>query len=515
MIPKNMTDSPKYGNDDVLPKYQDIQKFSRHGSSGNVVRQRDFNNPMGVTTNMSPLTKTLLTQSVQQNGHTSSTSSIHLKPMFQSGHTKHLATFGSNSDQSLFTTSKSSPTPAATAFTSASILVLYIGPVEIPEAWSTRELSSKCLQECTRRLLSQRQEFVEAFLEVTLSSMKILSVSQTVIFKHKREELYYAGVCSNDEQYFGIVTRKIDHKGMKKSQSSSNISSKSNRAHMCHVFKVIQHKSVLILHSGDPKDSKSGKNNKQPTTQPKQKTIPVISCVTVVNAIQGLFTGAAVPGSKIFDEDTSTRSIGSSLHAFAGSGSSESILQSSGVPDKSKKKKLDVVDLRPLAYLSSPTSSILNTSPSLNQNMYVPSPRKSSLLTNHAPSSSHHVRSMSNPATDYPLSIGTPAYHQRSGIVGGGTGGGGGVVGQGQGGTSWYTSDSPKEEFYPRTLSLDSKVGRPATGGTPSSYHHDNSSGGSSGGKKTNKKGTSNIQFDIAKRFLMTVVSLVCLIHGF
>ena len=100
---------------------------------------------------------------------------------------------------------------------------------------------------------------------------------------------------SNDEQYFGIVTRKIDHKGMKKSQSSSNISSKSNRAHMCHVFKVIQHKSVLILHSGDPKDSKSGKNNKQPTTQPKQKTIPVISCVTVVNAIQGLFTGAAVP----------------------------------------------------------------------------------------------------------------------------------------------------------------------------------------------------------------------------
>lgn len=525
MIPRNMTDSSfRYSNDDSLPKYQELPKYSPRGSGGGVggggglVSKPVTCSMATMGTGISPLTRKVLIQNAQQDGHSSSSSATQYHHQYhpqqqqqqqQQLHHQHLqqrpslpiqnghfSSYGVSHPSLLSTGSKSSPTPSATNFTSASVLVLYIGPVEIPDAWSTRELSSKCLQECTRNLLSQRQEFVEAFLEVTLTSMKILAVSQTLIFKHKREELYYAGVCSNDEQYFGIVTRKLEHKSTKKSLSGSSIA-KPMRAHMCHVFKVIQHKSVLILHSGDPKDSKSGKSNKQQQQQhlqPKQKTIPIFSCVTVVNAIQGLFTNPS-PGSKILDEMTGIKPSASSAESMF----------SNGNQDKAKKKKLDVVDLRPSAYLAPPSSSSSSISTGLigsglnsvihsNPNMYVSLQHGSS--SNKAGSSLvSHSRSLSNPAhtspglgmppPDYPISIGTPVYHQRAGMLGGSGGTGGG-------GTSWYASDSPKEENHSRSGSWDGKmstqgggggVGMPSSGGAyerggnNGGYHHDISSG--------------------------------------
>lgn len=506
-----MTDSPRYSSvEDSPPKYQDLQKYGHQGgSSGNhVLRHKEQGAP--ISNRVSPLTKNLLQQSAQHNGYASSSSGIHHKPVLQNA--KHLATFGM-SEQSVFASSKISPTPVITAFTSANVLVLYIGPVEIPESWSSRELSSKCLQECTRRLLSQRQEFVEAFLEVTLSSMKILSVSQAVIFKHKREELYYSGVCSNDEQTFGIVTKKPDQRSGKKSTSGSNIG-KPIRAHMCHVFKVMQHKSVLMLHSGgDSKDSgKSGKNKALTAQHKPQKTIPIKSCVTIINAIQGIFTGTAVPG-KSFDEallGVGGPSPKPTLNSYS-SGSSNDSMFANGNLDKPKKKKLDVVDLRPSAYLSPPAGSMLAaTPPSSIQNMYVSlqHPTTTATITPTASASplvSHHVRSQSNPATDY---MGTPAHHQRSaiGVSGSGLGGGGTLGGSGGGGigggTSWYANDSPKEDYHPRTRSWGNKspvpVGSGGGGGRSHDQHHD----GSSGNRRilTNKN-SSNLQHDRMKRF--------------
>lgn len=498
VFPRNMTDSRYSTADDSPPKYQDLATYSRQGSGNAPSRHsgRETGNvpppaPPG-STRMSPLTKTLLTQSVQHNGYSSSSSVIHRRPL-QLKNTTHLASFGM-SDNSLFANSKSSPTPAAASFTSATVLVFYIGSVEIPESWSSRELSSKCLQECTRHLLSQRQEFVEAFLEVTLSSMKILAVSQAEIYKHKREELYYAGVCSNDEQTFGIVTRKLEHKSGKKSISSSSIG-KPMRAHMCHVFKVIQHKSVLVLHSGgaDSKDSKTGKSSssKQLAPQHKEKTISVKSCVTIVNAIQGLFTGAAMGGTKLFDET-------SGLKAHSGSGSSnESMSYGNGTADKSKKKKLDVVDLRLSAFVTPPSSSILTSStPGSNQNMYVSLQHTGNTIStsNITPSPlANHTRSHSNPSSDY---LGTPAYHHQRSGVGGNVGGGGG------GGNSWYATDSPKEEYHSRTRSWDNKSPQSLGGGSSGRSHerspHERSphepSSSSSGNRRANKN-SNGLQF--------------------
>lgn len=501
-----MTDSPRYSSaQDSPPKYQDLQKYGGHqGGSNNSARHREQGAP-AVSNRMSPLTKNLLQQSAQHNGYSASSSVIHHKPMLQNA--KHLATFGS-SDQSLFASSKAAtPAPANTAFTSASVLVLYIGPVEIPESWNSRELSSKCLQECTRRLLSQRQEFVEAFLEVTLTSMKILSVSQAVIFKHKREELYYAGVCSNDEQTFGIVTKKLDQKSGKKSTSGSNIG-KPIRANVCHVFKVMQHKSVLMLHSGgDGKDSSKGGKNKALASQHKQKTIPIKSCVTIINAVQGLFTGTAIPGSKFFDEAFGGSSLKPSLITYS-SGSSNESMYANGTPDKPKKKKLDVVDLRPAAYLSPPAGSMLAaTPPSSTQNMYVSLQHPTTSVTASAsPLTSHHVRSQSNPATDY---MGTPAYHQKTSLgVAGGVGGSGGLMGSGagmsSGGTSWYANDSPKEEYHPRTRSWGNKspVGyQGGSGGRSRDQHHENESNSSGSRRQAGNKNAGNLQYDKMKRF--------------
>ena len=454
-ISQDMVDSPHYVNDDSLPKYYELPKYSSAGLGGGVsgLGSRALTSSMA-SISISPLSKKVL-MNTQQNGPTSFTPNTRHHPQQQG--------VGMSTPSVLSPVSKSFPIPLSTNFTSASVLVLYIGLVEIPDAWNSRELSSKCLQECTRNLLSQTQEFTEAFLEVTLHSMKILAVNQNVIYKHKREELYYAGVCSNDEQYFGIVTMKPEHKGVRKSGGAV----KPIRAQRCYVFKVIQQQSVLILFSGDPKESKSGKNNKQ-HKQHKQKTIPISSCVTIVNAIQGLFTHSSVPGKKILDEMTGTN---------PSMNSSESKLYDS-VQDKPQKKKLDVVDLRLSAYQSPPSSSSslsssltglissgLSSVSQSNANMYVSLQHSGSNNSKGVALQVSHSRSMSNPANpssgpgvptgDY-SSIGTPAYHQRN-LKLDGIGNSGGSVGGGNSGTSWYTNNSPNEEAHSRSGSWDGR----------------------------------------------------------
>ena len=430
VIPRNIMEprKPHFTDDFPPPKYSDLPSFQRNSSANSLNQQRGFTSSMqGMPTGVSPLKRKVLTQSFQPGGPQSSLSNGHF----------------AGSDQSMFSSVRSStgqggggpsPTPSAGAYTSASVLVLYIGPVEIPESWSTRELSSRCLQECTRRLLSQRQEFLEAFLDVNLQSLKILNVSQQALFKHKREELYYCGVCTNDEQYFGIVTQKLRLKSGKKSSPSSG-GQGGPRASLCHVFKVIQHKSVLVLHSGSP--SSKGK----PSQQIKPKTIPVTSCVTIINSLQGLFTGEAAGSGKMFGSDLTLK--GGSLGS---GGSSESMYSSS--PDKvGRKKKLEVVDLRPMSFVA-PTAGqgsflTANTSPSANPNIYV-SPGTTPPMMKPSGSSAPSLGPPLSTTTrspgkggDYPSSLGTPAYHQR-GMQGGGT---------------WYSVDSPKENYHSRQTS--------------------------------------------------------------
>lgn len=422
VIPRNIMEprkAPHFTDDSPPPKYSDLPSFQRNGSANSLNQQRGFTSSMqGMSTGVSPLKRKVLTQSFQPGGPQSSLSNGHF----------------AGSDQSMFSSVRSStgqgggpsPTPSAGAYTSASVLVLYIGPVEIPESWSTRELSSRCLQECTRRLLSQRQEFIEAFLDVNLQSLKILNVSQQALFTHKRQELYYCGVCTNDEQYFGIVTQKLRSKSSKKSSSSSG----GPRAGLCHVFKVIQHKSVLVLHSGS--SSSKGK----PSQQIKPKTVPVTSCVTIINSLQGLFTGEAAGSGKMFGSDPTLKGGNPSS-----GGSSESMYSSS--PDKvGKKKKLEVVDLRPMAFVA-PTAGqgsflTANTSPSANPNIYVspgttPPVMKPSGTS--APALGPTITRPGGKGGDYPSSLGTPAYR--------GT----------QGGGTWYSADSPKENHHSRQTS--------------------------------------------------------------
>ena len=173
---------------------------------------------------------------------------------------------------------------SSTLFTRAK--VLYIGPVQLPESLSRRGPSSKCIQHCTRVLLSQQQDFFEVFLEVDVSKMRVMNVVRKLLFVYERDELYYSGVCTDDPQYFAIVTRKLDQKGHKKTA----IQSDTECARMCHVFKVVQGKSVLML-------SKSQQAEVKPTT------IRITSCVTIINAVKGILSGemTSVPGEQLKD----------------------------------------------------------------------------------------------------------------------------------------------------------------------------------------------------------------------
>ena len=458
LIPRNVMDSRKhYVDNSPPPKYSELPSIQRNGSASTLT-QRGFTSSMqGMSTSqgISPLNRRVLTQSFkpgQQQQH----------PLLANGHM--------SSDQSLFSSSRSgrgqgpSPTPSAGAYTSASVLILYIGPVEIPESWSTRELSSQCLKECTRRLLSQRQEFIEAFLDVDLQSFKILNVSQAPLFKHKREELYYCGACTNDEQYFGIVTQKVSSKSGKKSSPGS--SGRVPRAGLCHVFKVIQHKSVLVLRNNS---SPSGKGKSSQHVQPK--TVPVMSCVTIIHALQGLFTGESAGSGKLFGSDPSLKGV----NPVTG-GSNESMSGS--------KKKLEVVDLRPSAFVAPASRSSYLTSnkpPTANPNIYVsgngPVPARS------AP---HPVHTRSHSKGEYPQAFGTPAFHQRSTQGSSGSGGGG----------TWYSVDSPKENHHGRQPSWEGSRSYTSPGDRPNVVVPPK--GGSLG--SSSRRGRPGPQFDAVRK---------------
>lgn len=462
---------PRVIYDDTLPNYSEANQYSSRGSVGLMSKAYAVS-----SANISPLTKQVLRQSPHQ-----------VSQSIRHG----------GSDFSLYSSVPSPVRQSPSAFTSANVLVLYIGPVEIPNTWKVRELSSRCLQECTRQLLSQRQEFLEVFLEVNMKMLKIMKVDQSILFQHPREELYYCGVCSDDELYFGIVTKK-EQKGLRKiSQSNGH----QPRAHMCHVFKVIKSKSVLILHGGDSKSSLKNsklsvltKSKTIPMTSgdhsvpAKSKTIPIISCVTIINALQGLFTSDDVGGSKLFSDSTLSRGssdmslkITPSSTSFISSssggsaGSSESITNS----DKSK-KKLEVVDLRPSAFTppkpghqSLLTSSLNLTSP----NTYV--------SVNTVPLHSHTLSK-----EDFPVSaMSTPAYHHQK---------------QDSANSSWYSVDSPKENRHSREGSWDSRESRtrPVSGSYDKYAVQISHGSGSSGGRASGGSGRHSLttKFDQARK---------------
>ena len=406
VLPRGIMDSPPRSRkyiDDSPPKYTEFVRYPNGGVSQ--LGNRAF--VSASVANISPWQRKVLTQG-RPNGHTT-----------ENGH----------SHDVVYDSPKPSPKQRGIpgSFTSASVLVLYIGPVEIPGSWSDRGISSKCIQECTRRLLSQRQEFIEVFLEMTLSMMKVLNVSRNCLVKHKRDELFYCGVCSDDEQYFAVVTRKTEAKTSQKlvidpevGQTVPSDGSKQARASICHVFKVIPNKSVLVLHGGDKK------------TNPdvKAKTIPITSCVTIVNAVKGLFIAESGKTTKLFEDSSSHTSgsshslrVGPSNISFSSVGSSGSGGSTDSVPiygtasDKSKKKKLEVVDLRPMAYNQSVSSTTYDSSPGSKK--------------------------------EYLSPVATPAF-----------------LHTGSAGSMWYSTSSPKENSHARTSSWDHKdsKSRPTSG---------------------------------------------------
>ena len=210
-------------------------------------------------------------------------------------------------------------------------MLLYCGPVKIPASWSQRGVSSLCIQECARQLLGKRmaEEFVKVHLEVSQSWMKITNTSGNVFTKHKREGLYYCGLCSNDEQHFGIVTLDTET---------------YTRAEMCHVFKLLPD-SKLSKYCIDKSKSLREVRSGQPT--------PLKTCTEITETIQTIFQNEVIPAithKKSIDglSDSLEYGVVRGVNMFQlAPGSSDSlgspIMHSSPML---KRKKSNVVDLR-------------------------------------------------------------------------------------------------------------------------------------------------------------------------
>ena len=222
--------------------------------------------------------------------------------------------------------------PQSYTVTRMATLLSYCGPVKIPESWSNRGVSSLCIQECARQLLSKRKadEFLKVQLEVSQSSLRISNMSGNILVKHRRKELYYCGSCTNDEQYFGLVSKSDGESGT------------SPVADLCHVFKLLPDSKLstyVIDQSKSQREIRSGPAS------------PIKSCVEITETIQNIFQNDSQSKHKM--ELTSSgdsleygivKGISTlQLASNPSNGSNESLGQPSPLL---KRKKSNVVDLR-------------------------------------------------------------------------------------------------------------------------------------------------------------------------
>ena len=226
--------------------------------------------------------------------------------------------------------------------TRMSVLLTYCGPVKIPDSWSHRGVSSLCLQECARQLLSKRtnEDFLTVQLEVSQNSLRITNLSGNILVKHRRKELYYCGSCTNDEQYFGVVSKSSD------TESTTRI-----LADLCHIFKLLP-ESKLSTYCIDRSKSQREQRSGSPTS--------VKSSVEITDTIQNIFKNEASPSRRPMELTSSGDGIeygvvrGISTFQLAGgissNGSSNESLGygSSNIQNSPllKKKKSNVIDLR-------------------------------------------------------------------------------------------------------------------------------------------------------------------------
>ena len=226
--------------------------------------------------------------------------------------------------------------PSTYTVTRLSTVLNYCGPVKIPESWSNRGVSSLCIQECARQLLSKRktEDFIKVQFEVSQRSLKITNTSGVVLAKHLRQELYYCGLCSSDEHYFAIVTRR-----------SSEIVGQA-QADLCHVFKLMSDSKLstyCINRAKSEREMRSG----QPSS--------LNSCLDIIDAIQNIFqsethnpTASLKRGVEATDGVDYGVIRGIPTLQISGSGGSTDSLGSSPLQASPllRRKKSNVVDLR-------------------------------------------------------------------------------------------------------------------------------------------------------------------------
>ncbi len=297
--------------------------------------------------------------------------------------------------------------PQSYTVTRMSTLVMYCGPVKIPVSWSNRGVSSMCIQECARQLLSKRrsEDFLKVQLEVSQSSLRISNLAGSILAKHRRHELYYCGSCTNDEQYFAVVSKSEDD------GPSGPV------ADLCHIFKLIidsKLSTYVIDRSKSSREVRSGPPS------------PLKSCVEITEAIESIFQTNSHSKERSFETSLSTDNLeygivrGISTLQLAGT-------SPSGTPEHGspmmKRKKSNVVDLR--SRRSSPTIGIKGRH---TRNRSISNPNDPSVLMPHRslhPSSSAgyiptnggesvHLRSHS----DIVISCGsTPSVRGRSNLL--------------------------------------------------------------------------------------------------
>ena len=296
--------------------------------------------------------------------------------------------------------------PESYTVTRMSTLVMYCGPVRIPVSWSNRGVSSLCIQECARQLLSKRKpvDFLKVQLEVSQNSLRISNLSGNVLAKHRRSELYYCGSCTNDEQYFAIVSK------------SDADTSNGPVADLCHIFKLLPDSKLstyVIDRSKSSREIRSG------------SPAIVKSCIEITDTIQSIFENDTQQQHRdkmelTMSSDNIEYGIVRGISTFQLAGSSGGMGLEQQSSPLLKRKKSNVIDLR--ARRGSPTrqhkrnrsiSNPVDPSTLFAQRGLHPSSSAGYIPTNGG--ESVHIRMHSDGATTHIGS--TPSVRSRSNLL--------------------------------------------------------------------------------------------------
>ncbi|XP_070540398.1 regulator of G-protein signaling 12-like isoform X1 [Ptychodera flava] len=114
-----------------------------------------------------------------------------------------------------------------------SVVVGYLGSIEIPAEANLQTASLQAIRGCVRRLRIEQRIHTLVLMEITIRDVRLVTSNGAIVVVYPAEKLAFTGVCPDDKRFFGLVTMH----GLEDAHEMGALD-KENFGSSCHVFMV-------------------------------------------------------------------------------------------------------------------------------------------------------------------------------------------------------------------------------------------------------------------------------------